>query len=99
MPTDRKDRDRRRDARPYRRWYKTARWQRLSRSVIERDGFICQWPGCGKFEPKRSMLVADHRTPHRGDETLFWDENNLWTLCKPCHDSRKQREERSGSMR
>lgn len=41
------------------------------------------------------MLVCDHVKPHRGDERLFWDEANLQTLCKPCHDRDKQREEQA----
>jgi len=30
--------------------------------------------------------VVDHIIPHRGDETLFWDESNWQALCKKCHD-------------
>ncbi|WP_419827673.1 HNH endonuclease [Sphingomonas sp.] len=56
-----------------------------------RDLFTCQI--CGLIEPDTSQLAADHREPHRGDEALFWDETNLQCLCKPCHDSVKQREE------
>jgi len=40
-------------------------------------------------------MVADHKTPHRGDEALFWDRQNLWCLCKGCHDGAKQREDRA----
>ena len=79
---------------PWRKWYHTARWKALRASVLLRDLFTCQWPGCGFMTSDTSMLVADHRRPHRGDEVLFWAEGNLWTLCKPCHDSKKQREER-----
>jgi 5-methylcytosine-specific restriction endonuclease McrA len=81
---------------PWRKWYGTARWRALRMVVFVRDGFTCQWPGCGRIEANTSKLVADHRTPHRGDEALFWDEDNLQTLCKPCHDKHKQRAERSG---
>jgi 5-methylcytosine-specific restriction protein A len=31
--------------------------------------------------------------PHRGDPALFWPDANVQTLCKPCHDRRKQAEE------
>lgn len=34
--------------------------------------------------------VVDHITPHKGDEALFFDQGNLQTLCKPCHDGQKQ---------
>ena len=91
LPHDRQEYDRQRDAQPWRRWYKTARWQKLRMSVLVRDLFTCQWAGCGRIEADTSQLVADHRKPHRGDEALFWDDHNLWCLCKPCHDSAKQR--------
>jgi len=92
-PVTRQERDRVRDHRPWRRWYKTARWQRLRMAILLRDLFTCQWPGCGRIEADTSLLVADHRQPHRGDAGLFWDEGNLWCLCKSCHDSAKAREE------
>lgn len=92
-PATRVERDRVRDAQPWRRWYKTARWQALRMAILTRDMFTCQWLGCGRVEPDTSKLVADHREPHRGDERLFWDQDNLWCLCKHCHDSAKQRQE------
>lgn len=92
--TNRRERDQVRDDRHWRRWYKTARWQALRWQILVRDLFTCQWPGCGRIEGDTSKLVADHREPHRGDEALFWDADNLWCLCKPCHDSAKQSEER-----
>ncbi|MDP1026382.1 HNH endonuclease signature motif containing protein [Sphingomonas sp. KR1UV-12] len=91
---DRQAYDRNRDQQAWRRWYKTSRWQKLRWSILVRDLFTCGM--CGKLEPDTSQLVADHRRPHRGDERLFWDERNLWCLCKPCHDSTKQRQEARG---
>lgn len=76
----------------WRKWYKTARWQKLRWSVLVRDLFTCQ--RCRRIEADTSQLVADHKTPHRGDEALFWDDRNLQCMCKPCHDKDKQREER-----
>lgn len=35
----------------------------------------------------------NHKRPHRGDERLFWDPNNLETVSKAVHDSEIQREE------
>jgi len=92
---DEQERSRYRDeTQSHRVWYKTARWQKLRWSTLVRDRFTCQMPGCGKLEPNTSQLVADHKTPHHGDEALFWDENNLQCLCKPCHDKLKQSLER-----
>lgn len=86
-------RDRHRDTvQPWRKWYKTSRWQKLRWSILIRDGLMCQM--CKTIVPDTSKLVADHRTPHRGSASLFWDAANLWALCKDCHDGAKQREER-----
>ncbi|MBB3567235.1 HNH endonuclease [Rhizobium sp. BK491] len=98
-PSDRQEteaeRHRQRDrTQPWRAWYKTSRWQKLRMSVLVRDLFTCQMKGCGRIEADTSKLVADHKTPHHGDEVLFWDENNLHCLCKTCHDSLKQKQER-----
>jgi 5-methylcytosine-specific restriction endonuclease McrA len=80
---------------PWRGWYKTARWKHLRAKVLLRDGYTCQWPGCGRVlggkSPDDDSPVVDHIRAHRGDERLFWCETNLQTLCKsPCHDRHKQ---------
>lgn len=80
---------------PDRGWYKTADWQRLRWRVLVRDLFTCAF--CGKVEGVTRNLVADHKVPHRFNAALFWDDENLQTLCKPCHDSTKQRIERGGA--
>lgn len=76
----------------WRRWYKTSRWQKLRWSVLVRDLFTCQM--CKRVEADTSLLVGDHKTPHRGDERMFWDEANIQCVCKRCHDSEKQRQEK-----
>lgn len=75
---------------PWRNWYKLAAWERLRRRVFKRDHYTCQMPDCGEVTPRP---IADHAKPHRGDPVLFWDEANVQTLCKPCHDGRKQAQE------
>jgi 5-methylcytosine-specific restriction enzyme A len=94
-PADEADRTKaRRDLHAWRAWYSTAKWQRLRWSILVRDLFTCQRPGCGRIEADTSQLVADHIDPHRGDEAKFWDPLNLQCLCKRCHDTVKQAEER-----
>ncbi len=83
----------RRKVEPWRNWYKLARWARLRAKVLLRDGYQCAM--CSAVESNTANLVADHIKPHRGDPALFWDEANIQTLCKPCHDGPKQRAERS----
>lgn len=77
---------------PWRAWYKTAEWQRLRWQVLVAALFTCA--RCGRIEGKTAQLVADHVVPHRGDAGRFWDRANLQCLCKACHDSAKQAEER-----
>lgn len=45
-----------------------------------------------------AATVVDHIVPHRGDMKLFWDRDNWQALCKACHDSHKQRLEKSGRV-
>lgn len=93
-PANPADRSRQRDqAAPWRKWYKLARWRSLRLTIFLRDLYTCRM--CGRLEGSTSRLVCDHVKPHRGNELLFWDEGNLQTLCKPCHDSAKQREEQA----
>lgn len=78
-------------AEPWRAWYKLKAWLDLRVRVFVRDSYRCQMPGCGVVT---GSPIADHVIPHRGDRALFFDDTNVQTLCKPCHDGRKQAEER-----
>lgn len=93
-----KGKDRRhRDAQPWRAWYKTARWEQLRQQVFVRDMFVCQRSGhmCIGQGNAPNAPIANHKTPHRGDERLFWDINNIETVTKAVHDSLIQREEQA----
>lgn len=64
-----------------------------------REGFLKNHPLCVDHESRGQVVAAtivDHIVPHRGDMKLFWDRNNWQSLCKICHDSWKQRLEKSG---
>ncbi len=85
-------------AAPGNNWKKTARWQRLRRKILKRDGYKCQATGVllvGSY-PAPNSPVADHIIPHRGSESLFWDERNLQAVSKAYHDREKQKLERAG---
>lgn len=79
----------------WREWYKTPEWKALKRRVHLRDLFTCQREGCGLVLADPRQRIADHRIPHRGDRARFFCDDNVWTLCKPCHDGWKQQQERS----
>jgi 5-methylcytosine-specific restriction endonuclease McrA len=42
--------------------------------------------------------IGDHIVPHRGDDRLRLDPNNVQTLCKPHHDGEKARLERGARL-
>jgi 5-methylcytosine-specific restriction protein A len=97
-PADERERTQQRDASDHwRAWYKTARWQKLRAKVLKRDLYTCQKTGVlvtAKY-PAPNSAVADHKTPHRGDPALFWDEENIETVSKAYHDRVKQAAEHS----
>ena len=60
-----------------------SRWQKA------RKMFLAEHPLCVECEKQGRYVeatVVDHITPHKGDQALFWDENNWQPLCKQCHD-------------
>jgi 5-methylcytosine-specific restriction protein A len=78
-----------------RSWYKSARWQALRLEVLVRDLYTCRQTGVlltGKH-PAPNSPVVDHVVPHRGDERLFWDIDNLQAVSKAYHDSDKRKME------
>lgn len=71
----------------------SSQWNGLYRSKRWRDlrlAYLAENPICVKCGAPASTV--DHIAPHRGDESLFWDEGNLQALCASCH-SRKTLEE------
>ena len=62
-----------------------SRWQK-ARLVFLRANPLCE--SCLKIGRVTKATVVDHVTPHRGDDTLFWDQNNWQALCKRCHDTK-----------
>jgi 5-methylcytosine-specific restriction protein A len=77
----------------YRALYNTALWQQLRKHQLAKQSF-CEY--CLTKGKHRPATIADHKRPHRGDPVLFFDANNLQSLCKSCHDSDKQGEEYNG---
>lgn len=50
---------------------------------------------CEKEGRTQPAEVVDHIRAHKGNDELFWDKENWQSLCKSCHDSVKQSEERN----
>lgn len=87
----------------------TYRWQRSRESFLSRHPFCCM---CSTDARPVAATVVDHMTAPKLSEAkasgdaavikdawkLFWDEGNWQPLCKLCHDSTKQRLEKSGVL-
>jgi 5-methylcytosine-specific restriction enzyme A len=80
----------------YKYLYNTKRWYRLRHWQLSREPLCADCAKRGKTAPAR---IVDHIRAHRGNEDLFFDERNLQSLCKPCHDGAKQQLEKSGTVR
>lgn len=77
---------------PHAHLYKTARWKARRADQLRRNP-LCRM--CLDSGMTRAATIADHKTPHRGDEALFFD-GPLQSLCKPHHDGSKQKQEARG---
>jgi 5-methylcytosine-specific restriction endonuclease McrA len=65
-------------------------WQRLKKTILERDNYACRY--CGA-----PATVVDHVVG-----VLFGgtdDPSNLVASCEPCNNKKAQQEARAGKMR
>jgi 5-methylcytosine-specific restriction protein A len=88
----RRDNDSRRGS-SRQRGYTTA-WQKT------RAAYLTQHPLCVFCEREglvTAAVVVDHIEAHHGDHETFWNSDNWQSLCKPHHDSTKQRQEQKRS--
>jgi len=77
----------------YPKLYGSKTWYRL------RNHQLAAAPLCAYCEAQGLTVAAsivDHIRPHHGNINLFSDPKNLQSLCKRCHDSHKQRLEKTG---
>ena len=80
----------RRRVKPWRRWYSTAVWKAIRRTQLRAQP-LCE--RCLGREVTRAARVVNHRVAHRG----VWERfiaGPFESLCKRCHDSEVQSEER-----
>lgn len=67
----------------------------------ERAAFLAKNPWCVNLGDGCTLLatLVDHRVPHRGDRSVFWDRGNWQPLCDHCHNVHKARMEAVGPER
>ena len=64
-----------------RRALSTARWQRLRRTILNRDGWRCS-----RCKSARRLQVHHIIEKHVRHDLIF-EPTNLQTVCAPCHDA------------
>jgi 5-methylcytosine-specific restriction protein A len=93
-PNRKRSNDRhRRQALPWRSWYSLRAWK------DRRDHQLRVQPLCERHLARGETVqatVANHKAPHKGDWQLFI-AGPLESVCKACHDSEVQREERAAA--
>lgn len=65
-----------------------SRWQTARASYL-RSHPLCRM--CDDEGRVTAATIVDHITPHRGDQSKFWDTDNWQPLCAKHHSSHKQR--------
>lgn len=81
---------------PWDKLYSCTRWRKLRQRHLDKHPLCVM---CSKLGIVQEAKIVDHIKAHKGDMVLFWDSNNLQSLCKPHHDSTKQSEEKGGKPR
>lgn len=66
------------------------KWQK-ARVTFLRSHPLCSY--CERRGRVELATVVDHKVPHRGDQSLFWNKANWQSLCASCHSAIKQKEE------
>jgi 5-methylcytosine-specific restriction enzyme A len=77
--------------------YGDGRWKHPKRGLraqkLQADPLCWYCQQMGRVVPAD---VVDHIVPHKGDDVLFWDENNLRSSCTPCHNTAADFKDRYG---
>lgn len=79
----------------YKALYFTSKWKALRIAQL-RKAPLCAF--CLSQGVITQANIVDHIMPHKGKRELFYDDKNLQSLCKHCHDSHKQRFEKSNKV-
>lgn len=70
--------------------YQTSTWRAMRLAQLAKEP-LCQ--ECMKEHRLTPATVADHAVVHRGNPALFYDPDNLQSMCASCHSSKTDRED------
>ena len=65
-------------------------WRRARRRYLEAHPLCVE---CMKEGRYTKATDVDHIVPHRGNQRLFWDEDNWQALCHRCHSVKTRSED------
>jgi 5-methylcytosine-specific restriction protein A len=68
----------------YHSLYQTYKWKKTSREFLKENPFCVL---CGA-----KSEITDHIIPHKGNEEIFYNKNNLQALCWKCHSKKTLQE-------
>ncbi|MHB8124663.1 MAG: HNH endonuclease [Desulfitobacteriaceae bacterium] len=72
--------------------YNSERW-RKARLHFLRLHPLCECEDCKRSDRLLPATAVDHKIPHKGDYTLFWDTNNWQAMTKRCHNRKTAKED------
>ena len=75
------------------KFYKSAKWRKLRKSIVSRDGGHCQSCLIKYNRIESRNLEIHHIKPRSKYPELRFEESNLITLCKSCNTRTGTREE------
>jgi hypothetical protein len=64
------------------RLYDGVRWRRVAKMFLDQNPLCAP---CLKSHRETPATIVHHKIEHKGDETLFWDWDNLESVCASCH--------------
>ena len=71
--------------------YNTAWWRRTRKYLLASSPLCAR---CAYYDVTTPAIDVDHIEMHRGNETLFYDYNNLQPMCRSCHSWKSNEEYR-----
>lgn len=82
-------------------FYLTSEWRQKRIEILERDHYECVWCKAeGKLTTQYdAILEIDHIKELETHPELAWDNDNLQTLCRSCHNKKHHRFEFKESNR
>ena len=75
--------------------YKSARWQKKKAHILKRDGYLCV--NCKRYGRQRERTHVHHIQHADERPDLWFDNDNLVSLCTACHN--KMHPEKGGDHR